>query len=238
MPGYASATASHAPIRQRGEPIDPHLGRRAGPRDCSSSRRSGMRGCQSPGAGRCITAPGKVSGSRRFHVIIRGTAWRGGAVATATADAPKETLPVRSGNGEVGWEAVIRSPRPLAGRGVLTAVLRRSGHRSASHEPWTFILVGRYIHERSRHPNEQVVSKLIWVQPASIGKSSNPCNRRFPERRNFKGFIFLYSQVCRTDKRTKSCSTEDCVKVPSAIRLNFAWCTACSALLLFHGTPS
>jgi hypothetical protein len=57
-----------------------------------SSRRSSIRGCQSPGAGRCITAPGKVSGSRRFYVIIRGTAWSGGAVATATADAPEPTF--------------------------------------------------------------------------------------------------------------------------------------------------
>jgi hypothetical protein len=60
-----------------------------------------MCGCQPPDTGR-ITAPGKVSGSRRFYVIIRGTAWSGGAVATATADAPKETLPARSGNGAGG----------------------------------------------------------------------------------------------------------------------------------------
>ena len=33
-----------------------------------------------------ITAPGKVSVSRRFYVIIRGTAWSGEAVATVTAD--------------------------------------------------------------------------------------------------------------------------------------------------------
>jgi hypothetical protein len=46
----------------------------------SSSRRSGMRGCQPPGARRCITAPGKVSGSRRFYLIIRGTAWNGGVL--------------------------------------------------------------------------------------------------------------------------------------------------------------
>jgi hypothetical protein len=26
-----------------------------------------------------ITMPGKVSGSRRFYVIIRGTAWSGGS---------------------------------------------------------------------------------------------------------------------------------------------------------------
>jgi hypothetical protein len=39
-----------------------------------------MRGvCQPPGAGR-ITALGKVSGSRRFYVVIRGIAWSGGAV--------------------------------------------------------------------------------------------------------------------------------------------------------------
>ena len=62
-----------------------------------SSRRSSIRGCQSPGAGRCITAPGKVSGSRRFYVIIRGTAWSGGAVATATADAPFPPLADASG---------------------------------------------------------------------------------------------------------------------------------------------
>ena len=31
-----------------------------------------MGGCQPPGIGRCITAPDKVSGSRRFYVIIRG----------------------------------------------------------------------------------------------------------------------------------------------------------------------
>ena len=52
-----------------------------------------MRGCQPPGAGRCIAAPGRVSGSSRFYVIIRGTAWSGEAVATATADAPFRILP-------------------------------------------------------------------------------------------------------------------------------------------------
>ena len=28
--------------------------------------------------GRCITAPGKVSGPRRFYVVIQCTAWSGG----------------------------------------------------------------------------------------------------------------------------------------------------------------
>ena len=51
-----------------------------------------MRWCQPPGSGR-ITAPGKVSGSRRFYVIIRRTAWSGEAVATATAgNAPIRTF--------------------------------------------------------------------------------------------------------------------------------------------------
>jgi hypothetical protein len=66
--------AIRAPIRQRGEPIDPYRGLRQSA-SSSSSRRSGMRGCQPPGTGRCITAQGKVSGSRRFYVMIRGAAW-------------------------------------------------------------------------------------------------------------------------------------------------------------------
>jgi hypothetical protein len=50
-----------------------------------------MRGCQPPGTGRCITAPGKVSGSRRFYVIIRGTAWtaRYGGDGWDCADIPR-----------------------------------------------------------------------------------------------------------------------------------------------------
>jgi hypothetical protein len=58
------------------------------PASSPSSRRLGMRGRQSPGAGRCITAPGKVSGSRRFYVIILVPL---GAVAPTTADAPKRS---------------------------------------------------------------------------------------------------------------------------------------------------
>jgi hypothetical protein len=63
-----------------------------------------MRGRQSPGAGR-ITAPGKVSGSRRFYVINPGyrlERWSGGAVATATAYAPKPPFQRRGANGSVG----------------------------------------------------------------------------------------------------------------------------------------
>ena len=82
--GFCRVRADH----QRDEPIDPHRGPVRQSASSCSSRRSGMRGCQPPGAGRCITAPGKVSGSRRFYVIIRGAAWSGGAVVTATADAP------------------------------------------------------------------------------------------------------------------------------------------------------
>jgi hypothetical protein len=79
----------------------------------SLSRRSGMRGCQPPGTGRCITAPGKVSGSRRFYVIIRGTAWSGGAVATATADAPHLPFAVFVGIGSVGWISAVPDLRGL-----------------------------------------------------------------------------------------------------------------------------
>jgi hypothetical protein len=50
----------------------------------------GMRGCQSPGAGRCITAPGKVSGSRRFYVIIWRVLW-GRATRKADAEAQRAT---------------------------------------------------------------------------------------------------------------------------------------------------
>jgi hypothetical protein len=71
----------------------------------SSPRPSGMRGCQPPSAGRCITVPGKVSESRRFYVIIRGTAWSGGAVATATADAPLRPLLLGSASDGVGSSA-------------------------------------------------------------------------------------------------------------------------------------
>ena len=71
------------------EPIHPHRGRRANPR---APPRRGARACAGAnplGADRRITGLSKVSGSRRFYVIIRGTAWSGGAVATATADAPQ-----------------------------------------------------------------------------------------------------------------------------------------------------
>src|ERR1700732_809437 len=80
----------------------------------------GMRGCQSPGAGRCITAPGKVSGSRRFYVIIRGTAWSGGAVATETANAPKPTFT---------WVPGIVWKRPFEAAGLVSP--RRRTDREA-----------------------------------------------------------------------------------------------------------
>jgi hypothetical protein len=49
-----------------------------------------MRGCQPPGTGRCITAPGKVSGSRRFYLIIRRVLW-GRATRKADAEAQRAT---------------------------------------------------------------------------------------------------------------------------------------------------
>jgi hypothetical protein len=64
-----------------------------------------MRGCQPPGAGRCITAPDKVSGSRRFYVIIRVPAWGGGAVEgwrRRPLMPLKPPLAVRSRFGRVG----------------------------------------------------------------------------------------------------------------------------------------
>jgi hypothetical protein len=49
------------------------------PASSPSSRRLGMRGRQSPGAGRCITAPGKVQWVASVLRDNPGTAWSGGA---------------------------------------------------------------------------------------------------------------------------------------------------------------
>jgi hypothetical protein len=75
----------------------------------------GMRGCQSPGAGRCITAPGKVSGSRRFYVIILVPL---GAVAPTTADAPKQTSAIILTIEDVGAVVMLFRPSPAVGRTI------------------------------------------------------------------------------------------------------------------------
>jgi hypothetical protein len=96
-----------------------------------------MRGCHSPGAGRCITAPGKVSGSRRFYVTIRGTAWSGGAVATATADAPQRSFTTARRFGRVGRITVVPFSRAAAARvnrrfHALTGISQNACDRTAA----------------------------------------------------------------------------------------------------------
>jgi hypothetical protein len=96
-----------------------------------------MCGSQPPGAGRCITAPGKVSGSSRLYVIIRVPL---GAVATATADARFQPSPWRArgdANHHLRYDWALRTHRferylviedqLLTGSGKLTLPQSRKG---------------------------------------------------------------------------------------------------------------
>jgi hypothetical protein len=112
----------------------------------------GMRGCQSPGAGRCITAPGKVSGSRRFYVIIRGTDWSGGAVATETANGPFRDV--------IDWQILLRAPYKLSrGKGPVWLESGHS-HRFSAPAKRLFASAGTSVRKSWSCPSSEVTVKL------------------------------------------------------------------------------